>query len=834
MPMHRRDACVLILLLCVGFAAHAQWQRATPAHGPDVLQIARDVRTDPGELPRLKLADGTLLPLTHTAVEAEVSGPVARVEVTQRYANHNAMPIEAIYVFPLPENSAVDAMRMQIGDRIVEAKIQERAAARRTYEQAKRAGKTAALLEQERPNIFTQSVANIAPGEAIEVTVRYVQHLTYDAGQYEFVFPMVVGPRFIPGQPISRGRGFSPNTTRVPDAARITPPILGRGTRPGHDISFTARVDPGFPVADFGVPTHHTEVSEHDGVLQVALAGQDRLPNRDLVMRWRVDAETPQTQLMVHRAEDGDGGFFTLIVLPPALDLDAAVGRRELIFVVDVSGSMNGVPLSMAKDAMRGLLAGTRPVDTFNVVTFAGRTGALWPAPRAANESNLTLARQFIDGQRAGGGTHMAEAVQRALQPGDPARHRYVVFLTDGYIGNEHEIFAGAERLVARMAERGQRAKVFSLGLGSSVNRHLIEGIAKAGDGIAQVPTPRERPQDAVNRLQRAIDMPLLQDVHIDWGGLPVDEVQPRFLPDLFATRPLVVHGRYRGEAHGTITVEGQLNGQALALPVDVMLPKRAPARGALKTLWARAKIAELERDMWQSADAATRQAILALGLEFGIVTRFTSFVAVDHTRIVSGGGSKTVVQPTVLPEGVDAATAAPSYAYPKVSPAPRTRRTTRRRPRPPMRRPVMQAPASAAPVSAAMRSRPMPRRAARSEEVDDLLSGFDGGGRKARGRASKPADPELPSRLSKRQILQLARAWNAALQEQCPIETSRTFKMTLVFRSDGDVELLRLRKGALPPAQEKCVREQAKSWRGVRFGGSEVRVSVPFRLGPR
>ncbi len=462
-----------------------------------------------------------------------------------RTGNPNRSPIEAVYVFPFPENSAVDDMRMTVGDRVIRAEIRERNEARRVYERAKRRGNTAALLEQERPNVFTQSVANIAPGETIEVTVRYVQTLTYDAGEYEFVFPMVVGPRFIPGRPVGRkGTGWSYDTDQVPDASRITPPILGRGARSGHDISLEVSIDAGLPVADLEVPTHDVHMSEGDDVMLVTLQDHDTLPNRDFVMRYKTAGDQPRVAMLSHR-EDGDG-YFTLVVQPPQLDIEKVVGRREFIFVVDVSGSMSGIPLGVSKAAMRDALQRMRPVDTFNVITFAGRTGQLFSSPRPANETNIQAGEKFISGQRAGGGTMMAGAVQAALSPPvEHGRNRYVFFLTDGYIGNERAIFDGAEQLVHTLASRGQRARVFGLGVGSSVNRHLIDGIAKAGDGVAVYASHRDAPARAVDRFFRATDHPVLTNVHIDWGGLQVEESTPLRLPDLFATRPLLLHGRY-------------------------------------------------------------------------------------------------------------------------------------------------------------------------------------------------------------------------------------------------------------------------------------------------
>ncbi len=646
-----------------------------PADAPGLLQIARAVRTDPGDLPRLKVKAGDAqldLPLKHTHVFADLTGYVARVDVVQTYTNPFDHPIEAIYVFPLPENAAVDDMKIRIGARVIEADIQKRAEARKTYEDAKKQGHTAALLEQERPNVFTQSVANIAPGESIDVTLRYVQQLTYDGGEFEFVFPMVVGPRFVPGTAKGkRGTGWAPDTDEVPDASRITPPILGAGMRSGHDISIELLLDGGELLTDLTTPTHAVDARiDDDGLVRVQLTDAATVPNRDFVMRYRLDGEAPRAQVFDHF--DHRGGFFSLVLHPPRADLDALVGQREVVFVIDVSGSMSGVPLGIAKDVVRRAVTQLGPDDTFNVYTFAGTTARAFEAPRPANDGNVKLGLQFVEAARAGGGTYLADAVEKALAPAPrEGRHRYVVFLTDGYVGNEAALFDRAEKLVKTHARGGHRARVFSLGTGSSVNRHLLDGLAKAGDGLMQVLTDVEDPALAVNRLYRVIDHPIISDLRIDWGGLDVADVEPTMLPDLFATRPLVINGRFAKGGTDTVTVSGNRNGKPFSLEVPVTLHTRGRARGALPTLWARAQVDGLERRLWGGHDADAVAAIEKLGLEYRIVTAYTSFVAVDRSRTVGDGEPATVVQPVEAPAGVEVQSAPPAHAmYGAAAPA--------------------------------------------------------------------------------------------------------------------------------------------------------------------
>ena len=617
--------------------------------------------TDPGDIPHLELAgeSKTKLPLEHTHVKAKLTGFVAEVEVAQTYTNPYGKPIEAVYVFPLPENSAVNHMRMVIGKRVIEADVMERQAAKRTYEQAKHAGHTAALLEQERPNVFTQSVANIEPGKKIDVVVRYVQDLTFDDGQYEFVFPMVVGPRFMPGQPLEgprAGTGTHLDTTRVPDASRVSPPIVGRGERTGHDISLELIADASVAVGSFEVPTHQVVTRRPaDGTLRLTLAERKSVPNRDFVLRYRVAGQQPKATLYTARNSKA-GGYFSLVLHPPKLDVDRLVGQREIIFVVDVSGSMHGKPLGMCQSAMREALRKLRPVDTFNIITFSGSSQRAFAQPRPANTANVRQAMQVIDGLVAGGGTQMANAVDAALSPPvAQGRHRYVFFLTDGYVGNESEIIASSARFVATLEAKGQRARVFGFGVGSSTNRHLLDGLSRAGKGITVYATTREDPARAVNRFYRYIDRTALTNLKVHWGGMRVKDVYPSEVPDLFASHPVILHGRYSGQPN-RLRISGLAGETPVTVPVDVR-----PARldgdpdQVMGALWARSKVTALGEDLWDGGDPTrVRAEIIRLGLAHDLVTQYTSLVAVDRSRVIGDGKPDTVVQPVEGPEGVN------------------------------------------------------------------------------------------------------------------------------------------------------------------------------------
>jgi Ca-activated chloride channel family protein len=472
---------------------------------------------------------------------------------------------------------------------------------------------------------------------------------------------MVVGPRFMPGRPVEgpNGTGWHPDTTRVPDASRISPPYVGKGTRNGHDISIEVTAEAGFPITDYRAVTHAVAAKTlPDGSLRLALAEQDSIPNRDFILRYRAGADEPRAILQTS-AKNGEEGYFSLAVYPPMLDVESLVGRREIIFVVDVSGSMAGLPLSLCRDAMRSALARLRPVDTFNIVTFAGESMRAFEAPRPANRQNVAEALRIVDGLRAGGGTQMVNAIDAALGTNvEKGRSRYVFFMTDGYVGNDDEIVGRSKDFVRALEERGQRARVFGFGVGSSVNRHLIDGLSRAGNGIAVYASSREHPDRAVNRFYYYIDRAVLSNLRVNWANFHVEELEPPEMPDLFASHAIILHGRYRG-APGNMTLRADAGGETVEIPIRVA---KAVTTGnptvVFGTLWARSKVQHLEEALLGRDQPDPREAIVKLGLEFNLVTRYTSLIAIDTSRKVGNGTPGLVVQPNERPEGVDLAMA--------------------------------------------------------------------------------------------------------------------------------------------------------------------------------
>ncbi len=842
--------------------------------------MAREIMVpDGGRLEALD-EEGNLLgpcPLKHTDVDATVSGFFSRVNVTQTYQNPYAKKIEAVYTFPLSHRAAVDRMTMTVGDRVVEGEVKERQLARQIYEAAKKQNYVASLLEQERPNIFTQSVANIEPEAEVVVRISYVEVLQSADGTYTFDFPMVVGPRYIPGAPTASqamvpaelkprqgvillgpanltvgaagdpgtlgslqggkleallaaaqpimypgdtwwgkgdptggagqaqlwyrfeaaysdsskelgelyldgtgqlngrwfytdpkaiqgmGTGFEQDTNQVPDASRITPHPVRPGTRAGHEVSLRVAIDTGGPgLLDVKSALHEIkrsdELKRDDGLprqVTLALAGKDEIPNRDFALSWKQTADTIQEAVLTHTAPDlGDwsGGFFTLILQPPARVEDAAIPPRELVFVMDTSGSMQGFPIEKSKDVMTRAIDSMRAEDTFNVITFSGATAVLWQKPRPATPENRAEARSFVEGQQGRGGTEMMQAIDAALVqapaggpgvlsprelldlpadgravevtaaysdirvtpkaglftillgddldvwlrlPGDlptvlqpagvtlrlggrwiteggrrvlvadkvsPAGQgsaagpplRFALFFTDGYVGNDMAIIDAVRR-------NAGTTRVFSFGIGNSVNRWLLESMARAGRGEVEFVLLASDADEAVKRLSKRIETPVLTDISLAFSdGLDVVDMipAPGAIPDLFDVKPLVIHGRYKNPGKGTVTVSGRTGAGAWQGSVDLELPQTAPQHDVIATLWARARIDEVMSPHLQAvqqgaAPQPVQDQVVALGETFSIMSQFTSFVAVEKSRMTIGGQPVLVAVPIEMPDGV-------------------------------------------------------------------------------------------------------------------------------------------------------------------------------------
>jgi Ca-activated chloride channel family protein len=598
------------------------------------------------------------VPLKHTGVKTEISGFVARIEVTQEFQNVLPDAVEAIYVFPLPHDSAVDGMTMTVGEREIRAVIKEREEARKIYEQARNAGHTAALLDQERPNIFTQSVTNIPPGGTVEIKLSVIELLKYEAGVYEFAFPLVVGPRYIPGSPVSAGdHGMMPNTGQVPDAARISPPVAGVQTgdaTAGHDVSMEVNLAAGVPVGDVE-STSHKILADRTGPdsYHITLADGAVLPNKDFILRYKVAGVGIGDAVLAHSGKSG--GYFTLILQPPDKVPDEAVVPRQLIFVLDTSGSMWGYPIEMAKKTIRRALDNLRKDETFNLITFSGDTRILFPEPVPATPENVAAAKKVLDGAYGSGGTEMMKAIRAALgddagagKPMEADPIRVVCFMTDGYVGNDAEIIAE----VKKHAD----ARVFAFGIGTAVNRFLLSKMAEEGHGEVEFVTAPDETQAAADRFYERVHSPVLTNITIDWNGLPVTDVYPREVRDLFSAKPIVLTGRFSGTPSGKITIKGYQAKGNFSRDIPVNFSAAESSNAVLEKIWARHKVEDLMSQDWsgiQSGESKFKAEIIKVGLEHNLATQYTSFVAVEERTVVQDGKPVQIEVPVELPEHV-------------------------------------------------------------------------------------------------------------------------------------------------------------------------------------
>lgn len=591
--------------------------------------------------------------LTHTDVRVEVSGFLASATVTQVFQNPHASPLEALYIFPLPERAAVDAMEIHVGERVIRGAIKTRDEARRAYETAKAQGKLAALLDQERPNIFTQSIANILPGEEVRVTLHYVERLKYEAGGYQLDFPMTVGPRFIAGAalPTRQGEGTWGDTDTVPDASRITPPVLPPQTRSGHDISLEVRFAAGQPVELVASTSHQVSVHHEAGSTRGTLSHLDAIPNRTFTLKWRTAGPGIRTAVLAHRAPGSAEGYLLLMLQPQLNPTSAEVVPRELYFVLDTSGSQAGAPIEKSKAITREVLRHLRPEDTFQVLNFDTQVTKFAPAAVPATEANLARASQQLAGFWGGGGTDVRVAVQEAMAPAnDPARLRMVMFFTDGFIGNDAQVLGTLKQHLR------PQTRLFGVGVGNDVNRHLVRSMGELGRGTATFVNLRRSEAAVAEEFEARIRGPVLTNLEVDLGSLPIDDVTPRRLDDLFEGQPLFLVAKYFGAGAGVVRVRGEVRGEPRVFQVPVTLPDVEPANAALASLWGRQRIQALTdaSDGRETPELVT--AITETALKYSLMSQYTSFVAVGEAVRGDGasasGPALTEVVPVELPLG--------------------------------------------------------------------------------------------------------------------------------------------------------------------------------------
>lgn len=577
-----------------------------------------------------------VLPLKSTRVEVTIAGAFAEVKVTQRYANTGSVPLEAVYVFPGSTRAAVFGLTLQVGERRLEAKTRERQEARRTYEAAKSAGKTASLLEQQRPNVFQMNVANILPGDEVTVELRYTELLVPTSGVYEFVYPGVVGPRYS-----NRSAAGA-----APEDAWVENPYLRKGESDPTAYAVEVELLGSMPLQDVLCRTHAPRI-DFSGPARARVSLDDpAAANRDFILSYRLAGGAIQSGLFL--GQGADESFFLLMVQPPARPTLAEVPPREYVFILDVSGSMNGFPLTVAKALMRGLLDKLRPQDRFDVLLFAGANDLFAPEPVAATPQAVADALKRIDQEQGGGGTELLPALKRALAlPQREGVSRSFVVITDGYVDVEAESF----RLVR---DNLGRANLFAFGIGSSVNRFLIEGLARAGQGEPFIVTDPDAGRAAAERFRQYVSLPLLTGVRVAMEDFDAYELEPTACADLLAERPLVLLGKWRGEPRGRLRVTGTTGQGPYRAEHDIATATRLPGGEGLARLWARARIAQLSDLETAHAGGDEKAAITALGLKYNLLTKHTSFVAVDEVVRRTAPGLTMVKQPLPLPAGVE------------------------------------------------------------------------------------------------------------------------------------------------------------------------------------
>ena len=593
-------------------------------------------------------------PLKATDTEVYISGVIADVSIFQTFQNTGSEPIEAIYVFPASTKAAVYDMEMKIGERRIKAKIKEKNEAKTIYAEAKQEGKKASLLEQDRPNVFTMNVANILPGEEVEIVLRYTEYLSPESGVYSFVYPAVVGPRFTGEE--------TKNTSKEIASVPYTESELTHS----YDFDLSVRINGGMVIQDIDSKTHEINIqylnmNEADVILDII---ETTPGDRDFVLTYQLAGTDLNSGLLLF--EDGEEKFFMLTMQPPKRVEEKHIPAREFIFVVDVSGSMGGFPMDISKKLMRNLLTNLRPIDQFNIMTFASSASLYAEESLYADVATVQTAINTFEHQSGGGGTRLLSALQKAiaLPVCEDGTSRSIVIISDGYISVEQEVFD-------LIKKNGNQANFFSFGIGSSVNRHLMEGIAHVGMGEAMIVTEEKEAPTQAEKFRNYIKSPVLTKITTDFGKFEAYDLEPNLVADVLAERPITITGKYRGDAKGVIEIGGYTGGAYYKQAFNVENYTASYENRSIKYLWARNKI-KLLGDYNSLGPSEKRDIeITNLGLKYNLLTAFTSFIAVDEvleyaSRRNKNEELKSVSQPLPLPKGVSnqAIGIAPQVAY--------------------------------------------------------------------------------------------------------------------------------------------------------------------------
>ncbi len=629
-----------------------------------------DAKTTIGGTITFKGAEGQKLnlPSLKSDVEVDIEADLAKVTVVQTFINPTKAPLHATYLFPLNKNAAVHGMQMEIGNEIVEAKIKKKEKAKEIFKKAKEEGKAASLLTQHRPNMFTQKIANLIPGLPIKVTLRYVQTIPKIDNDYRLVVPLIVGPRYQPlvpddapiiGNPMAVGLKKITNKTTYGqweiDALPEYPMVFGPKVTSQVDrdrVSIKVNLKAAIPFSKIVSNTHELKISGTGNEKVVTLLGDRTIDNRDFVLNYRLSGANTQAGLLVHR--DKKQGYFSLLIEPPAIPREQDITPREMVFVLDTSGSMEGEPMDASKVFMRHAMRNLRQDDYFRIIHFGDNASELTNVPVKATRKNMLQGLSYISKLKASGGTEITPAIRKAFSsPRINQTVRVVVFLTDGYIGNENEVL----NLIHKKIDD---ARIYAFGVGTSVNRFLLSEMGRVGRGFARYIDPTENPNEVAIKLAHKLESPILTDISIDWRKLKVSDVTPQIIPDLFSGDSIRIQGKYEGEGLETIQVQGKVRGKNGSLPLLLNLPKDnyyEESTSAIPLVWARSTISDYMRQINTPkamkvsglSNEELEFKVTTLGLNHSLATRWTSFVAVSR-RVVNPNPGITPNRKVPLP----------------------------------------------------------------------------------------------------------------------------------------------------------------------------------------
>lgn len=605
----------------------------------------------PGGAMEVVIGDKTVqLPLLKTDMVTHIRGDTASVELTQTFKNPTSKPINARYVFPLPPDAAIHAMRFYTGDFIVEGEIHEVQEAKAIYAKAKKQGKQAALTVQHRPNVFTQDVANLMPGATVKVELHYVHGVPKVDGKYEFTFPMIVGPRYVPAAGPAPGEPAATAASQwdLAASAPVAPPAEIDQDR----VSIKLDLESGMPIYELISPTHHiVTASLGPDHTEVRLATNRTVDNKDFVLRYRLGG--PSIAAGVTTFAQGGHGVVNVLVEPPLQVEETELTQREIVFVLDCSGSMEGTPLDVSKRFMRRALKSLRSSDLFRVIRFSDSSTEFADEPLPGTPANIASGLEYIESLTSEGGTEMTAGIHAALDRElVPGTTRIVVFLTDGYIGNDVDVI----RLVNQT--RGD-ARLFTFGIGSAVNDYLLKEVARVGRGVCRIVRPQEDAEAAADALAKRLEAPYLTDVRLDWGNAPILDQTPAQLQDLYLGQSLRVLARFQSAGTYSAKLVGRIAGREFTMPLVLDFPADSTTGDALPIIWARGQIEDrmidyLDPGRTEADRAQLQREIMALGLEHHLVTPWTSFVAVSRRVVNPAGNAKDAEVAVPQVDGVD------------------------------------------------------------------------------------------------------------------------------------------------------------------------------------